>query len=98
MGFAQHYWKIVCCWCHQNHCMKMIILKHHSALVNYIEIMINRVHVIVFFFFFFAIADLKLISLCNVIQLIKKPLPYLKKNSVGLYNVIQQITKVGPYV
>ena len=38
---------------------KIIISKHHSALVNYIKIMVNGVHV---FFFFFAIADLKIFS------------------------------------
>ena len=26
--------------------LKIIILKHHSGMVNYIKIMINRVHVI----------------------------------------------------
>ena len=57
--------------------LKIIILKHHSALVNYVKITTNRVHVI------FAIGNLKKFSWCNVIQQIKKPSPKRKLQENG---------------
>ena len=53
------------------------ILELNSALINYVKIAINRVHVL-----FCVIADLKNFRWCNVIQQIKRPSP---KTSLFLF-------------
>ena len=56
--FVQHYHVIFFFLVSLEITLKIITLKHHSDLINYVKIVINRVHSL----FFFAISKLKKLS------------------------------------
>ena len=58
--------------------LKIVILKHQSALVNYVK---YDKYGTSMFFLFFAIADLKKFSWCNVIQQRRNPSPNFRCKS-----------------